>query len=528
MTIPHPCISKLFGVWINTVPVVNNVGGQHDRRSGKVGHPKDIYNETVKISQRTMDFIGTHRNDDVRDLALHAKHDDIDLPFALNQIAGWQTARSKLPQWAAQERIIYPPHLSMEQCSSQFTAQYKSNLARRFAAALRGEGPDAPRPAAQANGAAGGADARLGTPDSHGPTPPRARERLSLADLTGGFGVDFSYLARVFDDATYVERQPHLCDIAAHNMSHLGLGHARVVNADSVEYLETMRPVTMLFLDPARRDRRGSRTYAMEDCAPNVLGLREKLLEKAQFVALKLSPMLDWRKAVADLGPCVREVHIVSHANTCRELLIVLSREDPAHPPQSARPLRGQNRLAASACSAQPGAAEPIRVYCVNDGDVFLYESQRNPAPDRLPPVHEGRLASPHALDGSQSPEKGWYLYEPNASIMKAGCFRAIEERYAVTQLERNSHLFVSRDPVTAFPGRGFVIDAVSTLSRRNLKTALHGIDRANVSSRNFPLSSERLRGRLGLRDGGERYVFGTTLGQGRHVIIVCRRCGSR
>ena len=257
------------------------------------------------MNDETREFVAMHRDEDVRELALKARRvDGLDLPLALDQIAGWQIASKKLPQWASCEGIVYPPHISMEQCSSQFTAQYKSEIAQTLLASA--------------------ATVRARVSDSAESDTLVAKR--AMVDLTGGFGVDFSYLARGFSQATYVERQRHLCDLAEHNMAALGLDQARIVCGDGVEYLRQMDPVDLIYVDPARRDEHGARTYAIEDCTPNVLELRDLLLAKSQCTLVKLSPMLDWRKAVADFDGAVREVHIVATGNECKELLLVLGR----------------------------------------------------------------------------------------------------------------------------------------------------------------------------------------------------------
>lgn len=280
------------------------------------------------LNDVTRAFAETHRNEDVRDLALKTKRTaDLDLPAALDQIAGWQIARNKLPQWAACADIVYPAHISMEQCSSQFTAQYKAEIARRLLRSL---------------------------PQSAGQTANDA----TMTDLTGGFGVDFSYLARGFGHATYVERQSHLCELAAHNMAALGLTQAQVVCGDGVEYLRAMEPVQLIYIDPARRDEHGARTYAIEDCTPDVLALRDLLLAKARYVMIKLSPMLDWRKAVDDFAGTVAEVHIVSTGNECKELLLVLDGK-----------VAGITSDAAAADTRAP------HVYCVNDDQRLDYDA---------------------------------------------------------------------------------------------------------------------------------------------------------
>lgn len=431
----------------------------------------------VNPTEQTADFVAAHRTEDVRQLALKAKRvEGLDLPLALDQIAGWQIACKKLPQWASCEGIIYPPHISMEQCSSQFTAQYKSEIAQTLltpAVTVRARMSDSAESDTQ--------ETKTGVRVSDSPESDTLVARSSMVDLTGGFGVDFSYLARGFSQATYVERQRHLCDLAEHNMAALGLDQARIVCGDGVEYLRQMDPVDFIYLDPARRDEHGSRTYAIEDCTPNVLELRDLLLAKSQCTLVKLSPMLDWRKAVADFDGTVREVHIVATGNECKELLLVLGQqvhEEPSAP----------------------------RVFCVNDNQRIDYDS--------------AAYTQGLRIGGKPLPEAKNYLYEPNASIMKAGCFDLVEERFGVAQVGPSSHLFVSATPVADFPGRGFAIEAIGGMNKKDIKRLLNGTKQANIAVRNFPLTAPQLRKKLKLADGGPVYLFGTTMQGCDHVLL--------
>ena len=399
----------------------------------------------------TQEFITQNLDADIRDLALrHAGRTDIDLPFALDQIAGRQKARKKLPTWAATDGIIYPPHISMEQCSSEQTAMYKAKVAQRLIAEL----PVLPV------------------------LPPNP---TTLIDLTGGFGVDFSFLAPMFDKAVYIERQSHLCDLSRHNMAALGITQAETVCGDCAQIIEEISHATLIYADPARRSASGSRTFAISDCTPDVLAMRETLLDKADFTMLKLSPMLDWRKAAADMGSHVGEVHIVSAGNECKELLLIMSRK-----------FTGLERI-----------------YCVNDDQTFSFTPSQT---------------SQQSQTSQLSPTPPACLYEPNASLMKAGCFALIEQRYACRQVSRDSHLFLSSEPIPSFPGRGFAIRAITTMNKRELKAALGGTGRANVSVRNFPMTADALRKKLKLKDGGDTYIFGTTTADSRHVLIICEK----
>lgn len=458
------------------------------------------------MNDKTREFVAMHRDEDVRELALKAKRvDGLDLPLALDQIAGWQIASKKLPQWASCEGIVYPPHISMEQCSSQFTAQYKSEITQTLlvpSATVHARVSDSAESDMQTAKSAlhlsdsaesDTQEAKTGLRMSDSGESDTLVAKRAMVDLTGGFGVDFSYLARGFSQATYVERQRHLCELAEHNMAALGLDQARIVCSDGVEYLSQMDPVDFIYLDPARRDEHGSRTYAIEDCTPNVLELRDLLLAKSRFTLVKLSPMLDWRKAVVDFDGAVREVHIVATGNECKELLLVLGRPAQANARDSVDGAGSYRRLAP-------------HVFCVNDDQRIDYDS--------------AEYTQGLRIGGRPLPDAKRYLYEPNASIMKAGCFDLVEERFGVTQIGPSSHLFVSEQQIADFPGRGFAIEAVGSMNKKDTKRLLNGVKQANIAVRNFPLTAPQLRKKLKLADGGTVYLFGTTMQGGGHVLL--------
>ena len=436
------------------------------------------------MNQATQDFIRQHQDEDVRQLAfLGSKYPEVDMPFALDQIRGRKMARVKLPRWASLEGIIYPPHISMEQCSSESTALYKAELAARL----------------------------LGLPASSSGTEMKAENEIEFVDLTGGFGVDFSYIAaRLGVKSMYVERQAHLCEAAKENFERLGLKNAIVKNGDGIEVLHSFHPkkkdaasdddslgitydqprsllktnpgLKIIFIDPARRDDAGNKVVSLKDCTPDVTVLQEEMLSKADYVIIKLSPMLDWHRAISELSH-VREVHIISVNNECKELLLVLS----------ARNMGGN-----------------LRIYCVNDAQSFVC--------DEMDMESSSVKIAPSTLEEMQ------YLYEPNASLMKAGCFGVLSDRYDARMLSKNSHLFVSQAPIEAFPGRSFRIIAVSSFNKKELKRHLSGITKANIATRNFPLSVAELRKRLKLKDGGETYIFATTLSNESHVLVITEK----
>ena len=413
----------------------------------------------------TSEFVKQFRQADPRKLALQAsRYPDVDMPYALNQIQGWQTAQRKLPSWAACDGVVYPPHLNMEQCSSEPTARYKQQVARRWAERI----PNV--------------------------------SRTSMTDLTGGFGVDFSFTSRCFDCATYVERNASLCEVVGANLPRLGIRNATVECAEAEAVLERMEPQTMIFLDPARRDEHGAKTVLIADCTPDVCQLLPSLMQKSQFVMLKLSPMLDWHKAIVDLDGKVREVHIVSADGECKELLLVLANN----------------------------VTKDVKVYCV---DIQSKPDSQGEYPRSEFVYSIGGEAESQPTNSTLNIEhltlninNSTFLFEPNASVMKAGCFDEIARAYGVSAISRNSHLFLSDREIDGFPGRAFAIDAVTTMNKRQLRQTLSGMKQANIAVRNFPLSVAELRKRLKLSDGGDTYIFATTTSDDDHILMLTHK----
>ena len=512
---------------------------------------------TEIMNQATQDFIRQHQDEDVRQLAfLGSKYPEVNMPFALDQIRGRKMAHVKLPRWASIEGIIYPPHISMEQCSSEQTALYKAELAARLLglSVSSSENEKGCEKASNSHfskicefaseGAVDSEFAKNGATyekqqiltecdkyvnKSEGePNEEDFSEEIEFVDLTGGFGVDFSYIAsRLGVKSMYVERQAHLCEVAKENFERLGLKNVSVKNGDGIEVLHSFHSkknaasdslgiteeqsqsllktnfgLKLIFIDPARRDDAGNKVVSLKDCTPDVTVLQEEMLSKADYVIIKLSPMLDWHRAVSELSH-VREVHIVSVNNECKELLLVLSARN-----------MGMNMVSGTDLGAKYD--ENLRIFCINDSQSFVCD-ETEMASSAVKIASPDRITSP-ALD--EMP----YLYEPNASLMKAGCFGVLSERYDAKMLSKNSHLFVSEDPVEAFPGRAFRIIAVSSFNKKELKRQLSGITKANIATRNFPLSVAELRKRLKLKDGGETYIFATTLSDESHVLVICER----
>ena len=384
------------------------------------------------------EFILQHRTEDVRKLALRKMPEGLDAAFCLQQIEGWQLARKKIPRWAETDGLLFPPRLSMEQCSSQQTALYKRGVVERL---LEGQ-------------------------------------CQRMMDLTGGFGIDFSYMAPLFREAIYIEQQEQLCQIAQHNFQLLGLQHAEVRNAQSQDVLAAYGEPSLIYADPARRDDAGRKVVLLQDCQPDVVALQDELMAHAKVVLLKLSPMLDIQQALRQLR-YVREVHVVSVDGECKELLLVMYQQEA-----------------------------PLRYYCVNITD-HVQETVVEEVSVR--PVISGQEMA--------------YLYEPNASILKAGVQDALCNIYKVEKLHAFSHLFTSDRLIEDFPGRKFRILGRSDFSKQGVRNLLAGVKQANITVRNFPATVQELRKKLKLADGGSVYLFATTMSDNSHALLRCEKC---
>lgn len=397
------------------------------------------------------EYIKQNKDKDVRSLALKKMPESVDALWCLRQIEGYQLAKKKLPQWATTDGLWYPPRLSMEQCSSESTALYKKGILDRL---------------------------RKGLP-------------YSITDITGGFGVDFSYMAQHANRATYIEQQEVLCDIARHNMPLLGIENAEIINGQEFVKQGENAPssansecVSFIFADPARRDDAGRKTVAIEDCTPNICNQQDELLENADYLIIKLSPMLDITQALRSLNN-VTEVHVVSVKGECKELLFVL-----------AAPHLYNN-------------GSEISYHCANlDSTDDAFSCSDND-------IRQGKETIKYAM-----PTIGFYLFEPNASILKAGVQEAMAQHYGLSKLHPVSNLYVGASKIEGIPARQFCITDLLDFSKNNIKKISKDIKQANLTIRNFPSTVAELRKRLKIKEGGNVYLFATTLHDGSHAII--------
>ncbi|MFC5408990.1 SAM-dependent methyltransferase [Larkinella bovis] len=393
-------------------------------------------------------YIQAHLHVDPYTLLFRPEPEQIRLKLVVAQLVARQKARTKLPHWYARPDLVFPPALSVEQASSERTAAYKASLLVQS-----GKKPGL------------------------------------VVDLTGGMGVDTLAFSQQADRVIYLERQPHLAELAAFNLPRLG-GTTIEFPAppvDAVQFLTHFQETAdWIYLDPARRDQQGGKVVRLEDCEPNVLDWyrgqpQAGLRSKARAVLLKTSPLIDIDSVVRQL-PDVTAVHVVSVENECKEVLFVLTEME--------RP--------------------EVEVTAVN---------LRTAAPDERFIFHRNDEKTAHVQ--FSAPLR--YLYEPNASILKAGAFRAVAEHQHVFKLAPNSHLYTSEQLQAGFPGRTFEIVGICKPDRKEVQIFLPE-KKANLSVRNFPEATETLRKKLGIAPGGDLYLFATTLFDNKKRILITRK----
>ena len=297
-------------------------------------------------------------------------------------------------------------------------------------------------------------------------------EEDTLCDLTGGLGIDSYYFSRRVKQVYYIERFPSYCEVARANMATLGARNVVVLEGDSTQWLDQLPAIDVFYVDPARRGEGNKRMFALSDCEPDLTQLLPRLLAKAPRVIAKLSPMADLRQTLA-LLPTTQAIHILSVKNECKELLFVIGRE----PRESAVPIHCVH-LTKQAASDE----------CV----VCSLEAEQQAASHLATTLRR-------------------YLYEPNASVLKAGAFKQVACQFPVEKLQVSSHLYTSDHYLDRFPGRRFEVDEVIPFHSKSCKQLAGQSLQANVTTRNFPLTVEALRKKCRIREGGDIYLFATT-----------------
>lgn len=389
----------------------------------------------LPLSSQLMDFIARHESDSAEELLLHAKrYPDIDMPFAVDQIAARKQIKEKLPAWHENRNLVFPSRIAAEQCSSETTAAYKQSL-------LKGD---------------------------------------RVCDLTGGLGIDSWYFAQKAKEVIYVERLPEYCRAAEHNFKALNADNIRVIHSDCRKLLPALQTDTF-YIDPARRSDSNKRLFALSDCEPNVLALKDELLQHSQRLIVKLSPMADITETLR-LLPETTEIHILAVKNECKEILFILE-----HAPQETQ---------IHTLSFYPGGYHK-----------FSFRPQ------------EEKEAPLLLAESSET-----YLYEPHAALLKSGAFKSVAVHYGVLKLHQHSHLYTSDTYREDFPGRKFLIKQKLPFTGKLLKALRKEIPQANIAVRNFPMTVEQIRKASGIAEGGDIYLFATTLANARRFLLLCEK----
>ncbi|MGC6428400.1 MAG: class I SAM-dependent methyltransferase [Flavobacteriales bacterium] len=384
----------------------------------------------IKLSQKILDFIDEVKNLNDDQIIYLSKKKGFDGSFVLNQIKNKKVIQKKVPLWANQN-LIYPKSISIEQCSSQATAIYKSKLA----------------------------------------------SGNTFADLSGGFGVDSFFISNAFNKSYYCELNKELFDIVSENFNTLKKSIV-TIQGDGIEFLKNQnKQFDLIYIDPSRRTIQKNRVYKLEDYSPDLTQHLKQITNNSKLCLIKTSPFLDIKQVLLKLK-FVREVHVISKNNDCKEVLYLLDKK-----------YNGKTN-----------------VYTVdlarNESFSFDFEQEKEKCNVAMPTN---------------------YLYEPNAAILKAGAFQTIGKQFNLNKLEYHSHLYSSDKKKEDFPGRVFKIKAVCSLNKKEILPHLTD-SKANITKRNFPLTTDQIRKKLKLKDGGTDYLFATTLCNQKKVIVVSEK----
>ena len=438
-------------------------------------------------------FIIDHQNDDVAQLALQRNRypmlSDSDFRFCLQQIDGRQRTRDKLPTFARIDGWLYPPRLNLEQCSSERTARFKASLLLTLNSQTRSSNTQFKRAA------------------------------INLIDATGGYGVDTFFMSEVAAETHYFEQNTDLAAIADHNFRLAGKSihcHPEPFTPQSLQKLLTFNSqlddfsqlstlnTQLIFLDPARRDNHGGKVFRLEDCTPNVIDIirkiREIRTEQPIRVLLKLSPMLDFHQAIAQLGGSW-DVYIVSVNNEVKELLLL-----------------------------SEGTGQIHAVMLTESGDHIFSFTLDEESTAEVQTISNAQLKQYQTCNSNTQ-----FIFEPDAALLKAGAFRLISARYGLMKAAPNTHLYFSDQlstlkreaqtrssnaQLSTLPGRWWQVLGVYTRTKEVQRVCT----RANILTRNYVLSADALRKQLRLKDGGDDYIIGCRIAD-KPLLLHCRVC---
>ena len=305
----------------------------------------------------------------------------------------------------------------------------------------------------------------------------------SLVDFTGGFGVDIMVMSPFFIQTTYVEQNEWLCSLFEQNAKTMGL-NARVIQGRAEEVLNNLKGNDhTLYLDPARRDGKNDRVFRFEDCSPDITQLLPQLFSLGKQILVKASPMIDLRAAIQSLDK-VTEVHVVSVKNEVKEVLFLMTRKTGT-------------------------IGEPI-IHCVD------FPDGQNSISFSFLLSMEGQAETPFAS------HLGKMLFIPNASVMKAGAFKSVAQKFPIQKISANTHLYTADEPLDHFPGRQFEILG-EPLSKKDIPRYFAD-HKAHVISRNYPLGANEIKEKYKLTESGDQYLIGFRDAQQQPVLVAARK----
>ena len=348
----------------------------------------------------------------------------------IQQIESRKKIEKKLPTWFSTSNIIFPPKLNLEQTSSEITAKYKSSL-------VSGK---------------------------------------TLADITGGFGIDSFFFSEKFSDLYHFEIDKTLSEIAQHNFKTLNKQNLYCSSEDGLKNVLNNK-YSVIYADPSRRHDNKGKVFFLNDCQPNIPENISTILNQCETFLLKTSPMLDISVGLNELRD-VAEIHIIAVDNEVKELLWLLKKNNE----------------------------ENLKIKTVN---------------------FTKSLKEQFDFDWNETAEATYrfpqkYLYEPNAAILKSGAFNLLSKKLNLNKLNKNTHLYTS-ETLMDFPGRSFVIESVVPYTKSEMRSALT-FKKANITIRNFPESVATLRKKWKIADGGNVYLFFVTNMAGKREMIVCSK----
>lgn len=395
----------------------------------------------MSLSKKIVELVKEHEGGDYSSLIFKGGEEDNHLyREAFHTLECREKVKHKIPEWYDNYQIKYPRSLSVEQSSSQITAEYKS----QYVSGKR------------------------------------------VADLTGGMGIDSYFFTKVAIHVDYFERDENLFHITKENFDTLSVDNISSKNLEiDLNTIDQLSIYDIIYCDPARRAKDSSRVFNPKDCTPDITELYPKLFEHTPVILVKLSPMIDIKEA-ARMLPNTIQIDVISVSGECKELVFTLKRDHQIDP-------------------------ENIFIKCINfirDGVQEFHFTINDESLTQV--LHTDKIEN--------------YLFEPNSSIIKGGAYKYIASFFRIQKLHPNSHLYTSSEVVDKFPGRVFKVVESYEFKKKKLSDILKKYPKANISTRNFPVSPAELKKLLGTQDGGDIYIFGTTLGNNNRVIIVCKK----